>query len=111
MKNVASNNQDSIQATHEIKAEAAHLRSELEKNRLQFIGEILNKNWENKKKMADGITNRTIDLIYQTAMESGSKGGKISGAGGGGFILGFTQDWITTQQLLSDYNLQIVMFL
>jgi D-glycero-alpha-D-manno-heptose-7-phosphate kinase len=56
------------------------------KGELNKIGEILDYGWQNKKLMAKGITNSLIDEIYQTAMENGASGGKISGAGGGGFI-------------------------
>jgi len=54
--------------------------------KLDTIGDILNYGWQNKKNMAKGITNKAIDTIYETAMKHGAKGGKISGAGGGGFM-------------------------
>ena len=51
------------------------------------IGTLLNKNWELKKKLADKITNPRLDEMYNRAIEAGAIGGKISGAGGGGFLL------------------------
>ena len=45
--------------------------------------------WLNKKQMASGISNPTIDEIYTTALKAGAVGGKISGAGGGGFMMFF----------------------
>jgi len=51
------------------------------------FGEILHKGWELKKKMASKVTNLTIDDIYETACRAGAVGGKVTGAGGGGFIL------------------------
>lgn len=91
MNNVANNQTKSIEATHLIKEEAIHLKKTLEAGSLKPIGDILNKNWENKQKMAEGITNETINMIYKAAMEAGASGGKISGAGGGGFMLFYVE--------------------
>lgn len=51
------------------------------------FGEILHQGWELKKKLASKITNANIDYIYETARRAGALGGKITGAGGGGFLL------------------------
>ena len=53
---------------------------------LDKVGEILDFGWQFKKNMADGITNPLIDEIYETVMNNGATGGKVSGAGGGGFM-------------------------
>jgi len=53
---------------------------------LDEIGRILDFGWQNKKQMASGITNDELDKIYATAIENGATGGKISGAGGGGYM-------------------------
>lgn len=50
-------------------------------------GELLNKTWEIKKSLASGISNSEIDEMYRLALENGATGGKILGAGGGGFLL------------------------
>ncbi len=57
------------------------------KGELEEIGEILDYGWRFKKQMAEGITNPLIDKIYESAMLAGASGGKISGAGGGGFMI------------------------
>ena len=62
------------------------MKEALLKGELDKIGNILNVGWEYKKQMAEGITNPEIEKMYQTAMEAGAIGGKISGAGGGGFM-------------------------
>ena len=54
--------------------------------KLDLIGELLNLSWNYKKQMADRITNPQIDMIYDAAVKAGATGGKISGAGGGGFM-------------------------
>ena len=51
------------------------------------LGEMLHRGWELKKQMASKVTNSTIDDIYETARRAGALGGKVTGAGGGGFIL------------------------
>ena len=86
MENVSANKESSVQATHNLKKQAIMMKEAILKGELSEIGKILNFGWENKKKMATGITNPVIDGIYSTALENGANGGKISGAGGGGFM-------------------------
>jgi len=63
------------------------LREELQNNNISAVGEILHENWVLKKEMAAGISNETIDAWYQAARSSGAIGGKILGAGAGGFLM------------------------
>ncbi len=86
-KNVLKKNAVSIEATNQLKRQAIMMKEAILKGELDNIGEILDFGWQNKKLMAKDITNKFIDEIYQTAMDSGASGGKITGAGGGGFIL------------------------
>ena len=86
MKNVNDKNRSSVQATHNLKKQAVMMKEAVLKGELNKIGEILNFGWENKKKIASGITNPALDNIYTTAIKHGATGGKISGAGGGGFM-------------------------
>jgi D-glycero-alpha-D-manno-heptose-7-phosphate kinase len=51
------------------------------------LGNLLHQNWLEKKKFAKGVTNQAIDACYELALQEGAWGGKISGAGGGGFLL------------------------
>jgi D-glycero-alpha-D-manno-heptose-7-phosphate kinase len=66
---------------------AAQLRDALNANCLDGFGEILHANWEEKRRLACGITNPTLDGWYDTARAHGAVGGKVLGAGGGGFLL------------------------
>jgi len=59
----------------------------LMKGRLDELGDILDFGFQQKRKMADGISNNLIEDIYETAKSAGATGGKISGAGGGGFMI------------------------
>ena len=62
-------------------------RDSLQKGRLDDFGKILHENWILKKNLASGITNTAIDQAYATAVANGALGGKLLGAGGGGFLL------------------------
>lgn len=86
-KNVMDKVESSIEATHNLKQQAVLMKEALLKGNLDKIGEILDYGWQNKKKMAKDITNKAIDDIYSAAIKSGASGGKISGAGGGGFMI------------------------
>jgi len=87
VQNVSNKTVGSIEAMHRIKEQAIMMKEAILTNRTDDIGRILNFGWENKKKMANQISNSTIDAIYETAMKNGALGGKISGAGGGGFMM------------------------
>ncbi|MFC1712115.1 GHMP kinase [Candidatus Poribacteria bacterium] len=63
------------------------LKNALLQNNIESFGEILHEGWMEKKKMAGKISSPTIDRWYEIAREHGAIGGKISGAGGGGFLL------------------------
>lgn len=68
--------------------ELAHdLQEQLNNNSTRGFGKLLDKNWMLKRAMAEGITSPAIDNWYSIAKENGSEGGKILGAGGGGFLL------------------------
>ena len=85
-QNVINKNESSIKAMHQVKRNAYHIKNFLLKNEMNEFGKALNASWESKKKMASSISSPEIDSIYQTALNNGALGGKISGAGGGGFM-------------------------
>lgn len=85
--NIVSGNLENLEATHQVKALALQMKEAILKGEINKIGQILDQSWQQKKKMAQGISNSSIDQIYIAAMDAGAAGGKISGAGGGGFML------------------------
>ena len=85
-ENVRNKKEDSLEAMHNVKREAYRMKNCLLRDELWELGKALNTSWESKKKMAKHISNEFIDHIYDTARENGALGGKISGAGGGGFM-------------------------
>lgn len=86
-RNVKENNRESIEAMDHLKEQAQWMKEALLKGQVDEIGRILDYGFQHKKKMASGISNEMLDQIYQAARAAGSTGGKISGAGGGGFMM------------------------
>lgn len=84
--NVTQKKEKSIEAMHRLKDQAVMMKEAILRGNLSQIGEILNYGWQYKKQTADGISSPMIDEIYETALKCGATGGKISGAGGGGFM-------------------------
>lgn len=77
---------DAVAAMDELKAIAGEMKRSLVRGELLRFGELLDEGWEAKRRMAEGITNDRIDAIYSAAKGAGALGGKVSGAGGGGFM-------------------------
>ncbi len=86
-KNTSSGNQQVIEAMHQIKQSARDMKMALLKGDITEFANILGQAWENKKKTADAITNTMIQEVMDTAIDAGAIAGKVSGAGGGGFIM------------------------
>lgn len=81
----------SVEALDELKAICIDMKNALLRGHLNEFGELLHQGWMNKKKLASQITNHEIDKLYETARENGAIGGKILGAGGGGYLLLFCE--------------------
>jgi D-glycero-alpha-D-manno-heptose-7-phosphate kinase len=82
-----SNIQNRRSVLRTLKALAYQARGELANGNLDAIGCLLHEAWEAKKQLASRVTNGRIDEMYDRARKAGALGGKISGAGGGGFLL------------------------
>ena len=86
-RNVIQENKDAIEAMHQLKEQAILMKEAILKGNLAEIGPLLDYGWSSKKRTSGSISNATIDDIYDTAIKAGSTGGKISGAGGGGYMM------------------------
>ncbi|MBP6455647.1 MAG: dehydrogenase [Chitinophagaceae bacterium] len=86
-KNVHDKKSSSIEAMHQLKSQANLMKEALLQGKLDKIGEILDFGFQQKRLMAENISNETIEKIYHLAKNAGASGGKISGAGGGGFMI------------------------
>ncbi|MDQ7824586.1 MAG: sugar kinase [Candidatus Eremiobacteraeota bacterium] len=72
---------------HRIKEIGIHTRKIFEEGKLHEFGEILHEHWLTKKGLSDKVSDSSIDEVYDHALKNGATGGKVVGAGGGGFLL------------------------
>lgn len=82
-----SGNAVSVEAMHRVKQEAIRMKEAILRGDLESFAESMRLSWESKKKMATSISNANIDAIYDAAIAAGARAGKVSGAGGGGFMM------------------------
>jgi D-glycero-alpha-D-manno-heptose-7-phosphate kinase len=84
---VQQGDQRSTEATHQLKQEAVLMKEALLKGDIRRFAEVLEQGWLSKKNTAQGVTNENLDRIYDAAIKAGAYAGKVSGAGGGGFMM------------------------
>ena len=87
--NLAAGSEVALEAMHGIKREAIMMKECLLRGNFDGIAESMQLGWENKKRSAKTVSNSHIDEIYNVALNAGALTGKVSGAGGGGFMLFF----------------------
>jgi D-glycero-alpha-D-manno-heptose-7-phosphate kinase len=102
-KNALEGKKTPVKAMHNIKRNSFIMKDLLLKGDIQQFLKSFGRDWENKKKMASSITNRNLDRIYDEAVRAGAYGGKVSGAGGGGFMI-FTVDPVKKLDLVKALN-------
>jgi D-glycero-alpha-D-manno-heptose-7-phosphate kinase len=85
--NVEKNSEKPMGAMHKLKEQAQLMKEIILKGEFDKIGRVLDFGWKHKKDMAGGISNKRIDEVYESAKKNGATGGKISGAGGGGYMI------------------------
>lgn len=81
-----------IEDLHRVKELGKESLAALESGDLRRFAEIMHEHWERKRRRSSGMTNDRIDAWYRLARENGALGGKLIGAGGGGFLLFYTED-------------------
>lgn len=89
-QNVRNRNEMALEAMHAIKEEAFRMKECLLRGDFPRLHEVMRHSWESKKRMASQITNEHIEKLYACAMDAGAYCAKISGAGGGGFMMFLT---------------------
>lgn len=87
--NVKSGVVDAMEAMHGIKREALVMKESLLRGDIDGFVESLRQGWENKKRSAKTVSTPQIEQVYEAAVKAGALAGKVSGAGGGGFMLFF----------------------
>src|SRR6266852_2272495 len=81
-----------VKSLREIKDIGLEISDAITKGNLRRFGELLDVHWQSKKRLSEGISNPQIDAWYELAKENGAIGGKISGAGGGGFLMLYCEE-------------------
>ncbi|WP_066360812.1 GHMP family kinase ATP-binding protein [Aliarcobacter cryaerophilus] len=87
IQNTVSRNSRYLENMHCLKNDAIKMKEQLLKGNIKELAKILNNSWINKKESSSSISNNLIDKIYNIALDAGALGGKVSGAGGGGFMM------------------------
>ena len=85
-------------------------KTALEKGCTSDFGMIMHEHWENKRKRSSGMSNPQIDEWYELAMKNGALGGKLVGAGGGGFLMFYAEDHKRLRQTMAKAGLEEVRF-
>jgi D-glycero-alpha-D-manno-heptose-7-phosphate kinase len=93
-----------------VKSIGAESRAALEAGDVMSFAVLMNDHWEYKKRRSTFISNPRIDRYYEAAMASGALGGKLVGAGAGGFMLFYTRDTTSLRSAMTDEGLAEVRF-
>jgi D-glycero-alpha-D-manno-heptose-7-phosphate kinase len=100
-----SNDQSMIDNLHFVKDLGLRTRAALEAGEIDKLGPLMHEHWAFKKQRSSGMSNPAIDGWYELAMKSGATGGKLIGAGGGGFLMFFAQDKRRLRHALTEAGL------
>jgi D-glycero-alpha-D-manno-heptose-7-phosphate kinase len=103
-------NNDMIDNLHFVKELGMDCKDALEKGDLVRFGELMNVHWEHKKKRSSSMSNPKINEWYDLAMKNGAIGGKLIGAGGGGFLMFYAVDKTKLRHVMMKEGLEEVRF-
>ena len=104
------NDVDMLNNLHFVKEIGYLSKDALESGNTDKFGELMHQHWEHKKKRSGGMSNQDIDTWYETALKNGAIGGKVVGAGGGGFLMFMANDAAKLRSAMTKSGLQEVRF-
>lgn len=104
------NDLDMLNNLHFVKEIGYLSKDALESGNTDKFGELMHQHWEHKKKRSGGMSNQDIDTWYETALKNGAIGGKVVGAGGGGFLMFMADDAAKLRSAMTKSGLQEVRF-
>ena len=104
------NDVDMLNNLHFVKEIGYLSKDALESGNTYKFGELMHQHWEHKKKRSGGMSNQDIDTWYETALKNGAIGGKVVGAGGGGFLMFMAHDAAKIRSAMTKSGLQEVRF-
>jgi D-glycero-alpha-D-manno-heptose-7-phosphate kinase len=102
------NDQEMIDNLHRVKELGQRSLEAIESGNLSEFGRLMHEHWEHKKKRSRGMTNPDIDRWYEVALSNGAVGGKLIGAGGGGFLMFYTEQKARLRKALREAGLMEV---
>ncbi len=101
---------DMLQNLHFIKRIAHQSKSAMENGDLRCFAALMHEHWEHKKRRTQGMSNSQIDAFYELGRQNGALGGKLIGAGGGGFLMFYTEDKTRLRHVMTRAGLREVRF-
>ena len=104
------NNSEMLSNLHYIKELGRSSKAALEAGNTKLFGELMHEHWEHKKRRSGGMTNSQIDEWYRLAIKKGAIGGKVVGAGGGGFLMFMAHDRTKLRMAMASAGLEEVRF-
>lgn len=104
------NDQSMLDNLHFVKELGLRSKTVLEAGNIYGFGRLMDEHWQNKRKRSGGMSNPQIDSWYRLAMNSGAIGGKLVGAGGGGFLMFLAEDKTRLRQAMTRAGLEEVRF-
>jgi len=99
-----------IEGMHYVKELGFRSKQALEQNQPALFGEIMHEHWENKRKRSSGMSNPKIDEWYELGRKAGAIGGKLVGAGGGGFLMFYAPEPMKVRAAMVEAGLEEVRF-
>ena len=109
-KRTQESDMDMLNNLHVVKELGLRSRRALEDGDATLFGEIMHEHWEHKKQRSSGMSNPQIDEWYEFAVNNGAVGGKLVGAGGGGFLMFYARDRDRLKQKMMKAGLKEVRF-
>jgi D-glycero-alpha-D-manno-heptose-7-phosphate kinase len=104
------NDEEMINNLHYVKDLGYRSKAALEGGDTNLFGELMHEHWENKKRRSGGMSNPDVDKWYNLAMKNGAIGGKLVGAGGGGFLMFMAKDKTKLRKVMKESGLEEVRF-
>jgi D-glycero-alpha-D-manno-heptose-7-phosphate kinase len=105
-----SQSQEMLRKLHQVKELGYRSKAALESGNLVQFGELMHEHWEHKRRRSPRMSNEQIDGWYELAHDNGAVGGKLVGAGGGGFLMFYARDRNRLRRAMANAGLEEVRF-
>jgi D-glycero-alpha-D-manno-heptose-7-phosphate kinase len=87
IKSVTQHDPAALEAMHQLKSDAVEMKQALLRGDIRRVSEVLNRSWQAKRRTSGAVSNSTVDSVFELGLRNGAAAGKVSGAGGGGFVM------------------------